>query len=233
MKAVEVILILVSLIISIFRVNSKINILCENVNAFFYQGKNALNLQVEIVLGIISIIILSSLIVLNRIITILFLLNPSLACCFSKVDSVFTFDFFVQYNLVYFDFVRASNSQKSCVWYYSMAKLYQTLVWKSLMGILFNFVLSNTLHTRNTHVLQLSADHQGDCFASCENIISTFIHFRSSQTVLVTFPYLPWYWPWVHVNDNVQPEGVKLSPLCPEKIGFLLLVPGITDSKWD
>ena len=32
---------------------------------------------------------------------------------------------------------------------------------------------------------------------------------------------------------NVQPEGVKLSLLCPEKIGFLLLVPGITDSKWD
>ena len=107
-----------------------------------------------------------------------------------------------------------------------MAKLYQTLLWKSLMGILFNFVLSNTLHTRNTHVLQLSADHQGDCFTSCKNtIISTFIHFRSSQTVLVTFPYLPWYWPWVHVNDNVQPEGVKLSPLCPGKIGFLLLVP--------
>ena len=119
----------------------------------------------------------------------------SLACCFSKVDSVFTFDFFVQYNLVYFDFVRAPNSQKSCVWYCSMAKLYQTLLWKSLMGILFNFVLSNTLHTRNTHVLQLSADHQGDCFTSCKNIISTFILFRSSQTVLVTFPYLPWYWP--------------------------------------
>ena len=151
-----------------------------------------------------------------------------------------------------------------------MAKLYQTLVWKSLMGILFNFVLSNTLHTRNTHVLQLSADHQGDCFTSCKNTIistfsfisglpgqslllsltshgidpeymsmimcnihSTFIHFMSSRTVLVTFPCLPWYWPWVHVNDNVQPEWVKLSPLCPEKIGFLLLVPGITDSKWD
>ena len=133
--------------------------------------------------------------------------------------------------MVYFDFVRASNCQKSCVWYCSMAKRYQTLVWKSLMGILFNFVLSNTLHTRNTHVLQLSADHQGDCFTSCENIISTFIHFRSSQTVLVTFPYLPWYcvtfpylpwyWPWVHVNDNVQPKGVRLSPLCLNKRLFV------------
>ena len=46
------------------------------------------------------------------------------------------------------------------IYYRSMGKLYQTLVRKSLMGILFNFVLSNTLHTRNTHVLQLSADHQ-------------------------------------------------------------------------
>ena len=40
------------------------------------------------------------------------------------------------------------------IYYHSMGKLYQTLVRKSLMGILFNFVLSNTLHTRNTHVLQ-------------------------------------------------------------------------------
>ena len=70
------------------------------------------------------------------------------------------------------------------IYYRSMGKLYQTLVRKSLMGILFNFVLSNTLHTKNTRVLQLSADHQGDCFTSCENIISTFILFRSSQTVL-------------------------------------------------
>ena len=46
------------------------------------------------------------------------------------------------------------------IYYHSMGKMYQTLVRKSLMGILFNFVLSNTLHTRNTHVLQLSADHQ-------------------------------------------------------------------------
>ena len=38
-KAVKVILILVSFIISTFGVNSKINILRENVNAFVYQGK--------------------------------------------------------------------------------------------------------------------------------------------------------------------------------------------------
>ena len=58
-------LILVSFIIAIFGVNSKINVLCENVSAFVYQAKKILNLQVEIILGIISIIILSSLIVLN------------------------------------------------------------------------------------------------------------------------------------------------------------------------
>ena len=106
MRAVKGILILVSFIISIFGVNSQIDILWENVNAFVYQGKNALNLQVEIIWEIISIIILSSLIFLNRSIIILFLLNLALV----GFDSVFTFDFFVQYNLVYFDFVRASNS---------------------------------------------------------------------------------------------------------------------------
>ena len=106
MRAVKGILILVSFIISIFGVNSQINILWENVNAFVYQGKNAVNLQVEIIWGIISIIILSSLIFLNRSIIILFLLNLALV----RFDSVFTFDFFVQYNLVYFDFVWASNS---------------------------------------------------------------------------------------------------------------------------
>ena len=59
-KAVKAILILVSFIISIFGVNSKINILRENVNGFVYR-KNVLKLQVEIILGIISIIILSCL----------------------------------------------------------------------------------------------------------------------------------------------------------------------------
>ena len=101
------------------------------------------------------------------------------------------------------------------------------------MGILFNFVLSNTLYTRNTHLLQLSVDHQGDCFTSCENIISTLIHFRSSQTVLLLSLTSHGIFTLSTFNDNVQPEGVKLSPLCPEKIGFLLLVPGITDSKWN
>ena len=73
------------------------------------------------------------------------------------------------------------------IYYRSMGKLYQTLVRKSLMGILFNFVLSNTLHTRNTHVLQLSANHQGDCsFTSCENIIQhSFISGLPRQSLLL------------------------------------------------
>ena len=102
----QVDLILVSFIISIFGVNSiKINILCENVSAFFYmyQAKKFLNLQVEIILGIISIIILSSLIVLNRSIIIFSESSThqiSLACCFPKVDSVITFDFF--FNIIWF-----------------------------------------------------------------------------------------------------------------------------------
>ena len=157
----------------------------------------------------------------------------SLACCFSKVTQfshlIFLFNI-IWFILISFGYQTFKKAVFDIVQWPNCIK---HLVWKSLIGILFNFVLSNTLHTRNTRVLQLSADHQGDCFTSCKNIISTFILFRSSQTVLVTFPYLPWYWSWVHVNDNVQPEGVKLSPLCPEKIGFLLVVPGITDSKWD
>ena len=65
--------------------------------------KNFLNLQVEFILGIISIIILSSLIDLNCSIII-----PSesstrqiaLACSFPKVDSVFMFDFL--FNIIWF-----------------------------------------------------------------------------------------------------------------------------------
>ena len=94
---------LVSFIIAIFGVNSKINVLCENVSAFVYQAKRFLNLQVEIILGIISIIILSSLIVLNRSIIIISESSThriSLACCFPKVDSVITFDFF--FNIIWF-----------------------------------------------------------------------------------------------------------------------------------
>ena len=53
----QVDLILVSFIIPLFGVNSiKMNILCENVSAIFYmyyQAKKLLNLQVEIILGII------------------------------------------------------------------------------------------------------------------------------------------------------------------------------------
>ena len=48
--------------------NCKINILCENVNAFVYLGKNALNLQVEIILVIISVITLHYIIGLNNIV---------------------------------------------------------------------------------------------------------------------------------------------------------------------
>ena len=132
----QVDLILVSFSISIFGVNSiKINILCENVGAFFYmyQAKKFFNLQVEIILGIISIIILSSLIVLNRSIIIFSESSThqiSLACCFPKVDSVITFDFFFQYNLVYFDFVRTSNSPKSCVWYHCIKLLFERVWWE-------------------------------------------------------------------------------------------------------
>ena len=100
------------------------------------------------------------------------------------------------------------------IYYRSMGKLYQTLVRKSLMGILFNFVLSNTLHTRNTHVLQLSADHQGDCFTSCKNIISTFILFRSSQTILLLFL----------TSHGIDPEYMSMIMCNLRGLNFLLCV---------
>ena len=99
-------LILVSFIIAIFGVNSKINVLCENVS--------------EIILGIISIIILSSLIVLN-----------------------YHVWFFFQYDLVYFDFVWTSNSPKSCVWYHCIKLLFKR-VWWELCLILFPVILNST-----------------------------------------------------------------------------------------
>ena len=101
-------------------------------------------MQVEIILGIISIIILSSLIVLNRSIIIISESSThriSLACCFPKVDSVITLDFFFQYNLVYFDFVRTSNSPKSCVWYHCIKLLFERVWWEFCL-ILFSVILS-------------------------------------------------------------------------------------------
>ena len=145
-KAVKAILILISSIIFTFGVNSKINILCGNVNAFVYQGKICFNLQVEIILRIILIIIFCSSIILNSSVIIpseSSTRQASLTCCFPKVDSVFMVDFF-QYNLVYFHFVRVSaNSQKSCVWYSSMAKLlfWFEWVWWEFCLILFWVIL--------------------------------------------------------------------------------------------
>ena len=71
----------------------------------------------------------------------------SLPCCFPKVDSVFMVDFI--FNIIWFIFIPLGHQQtlKKAVYdnYCSMAKLFNTLVRMSLMGILFNFVLSNTL----------------------------------------------------------------------------------------
>ena len=196
-KAVKAILILIYFIISNFGVNSKIIILCGNVNAFVYQGEKK-QLQVEIILGIISIIFLCSLIVLNRSLIIPSESSPprvSLACCFPKVDLVFTVDFFFQCNLVYFHFVRASvNSQKSCVCYCSMAKplLWFEWVWWEFCVFLF-WVINckpgiymywyNLLSTKMTalQVVRTSFQHSFQVFPD-----------------LVTFSYLPWYWPYIH-----------------------------------
>ena len=65
--------------------------------------------------------------------------------CFSKGDSVFTFhSFFFQYNLVCFDFVQASSSEKLCL------VLFDSLYSETFDG---NFVLCNTLYTGGREVV--------------------------------------------------------------------------------
>ena len=198
------------------------------------KQKKFLNLQVEIILGIISIIILSSLIVLNRSIIIFSESSThqiSLACCFPKVDSVITFDFF--FNIIWFILISFGHQTlKKAVFDITVSiKLLFERVWWEFCLILCSVILSTPgIHMYYNYLLTTKVTALRVVRTSFQ---LSFIHFRSSQTVLITFPYLPWYWPWVHVNDNVQPEGVKLSPLCPGKIGFSLLVPGITDSKWN
>ena len=87
---------------------------------------------------------------------------------FSRVTQFLHLIFF-QYNLVCFDFVQASSPKKLCL------ILFDRFYSEKFGG---NFVLCNTLYTGGRGVvinctwLQFPAAHQGDCFTSCENIIS-------------------------------------------------------------
>ena len=112
----QVDLILVSFIISLFGVNSiKINILCENVSAFFYmyQAKKVVKSASWNHLGNLLL---------------------------SQSWLSFHIWFFFQYNLVYFDFVRTSNSPKSCVWYHCIKFLFERVWWEFCL-ILFSVIL--------------------------------------------------------------------------------------------
>ena len=113
----QVDLIPVSFIISLFGDNSiKINILCENVSAFFYmyQAKKVVESASWNHLGNLLL-----------------------------YESWLSFHiwFFFQYNLVYFDFVRTSNSPKSCVWYHCIKFLFERVWWEFCL-ILFSVILS-------------------------------------------------------------------------------------------
>ena len=140
-----------------------------SIHLFSLPRKRSLNLQVEIILGIISIITLRSLIGLS---CSIFFMNPALVrfpwlVAFLKLTQ-FSHLIFFQYNLVCFDFVQASNSQKSwfdIVWWPNW------LVRRSLMGILCHVIHCTPEVYIYCH--NLSAAHQGDCFTSCENVISS------------------------------------------------------------
>ena len=98
------------------------------------------------------------------------------------------------------------------IYYRLMGKLYQTLVRKSLMGILFNFVLSNTLHTRNTHVLHLSADHQVTALQVVRTSFQhSFISGLPRQSLLLSF-----------TSHGIDPEYMSMIMCNLRGLNFLL-----------
>ena len=145
--------VLLLLLFPFSELNSKINILCENVNTlilFCLPRKKSLNLQVEIILEIISIIItLHSWIGFN---CSIFFLNPAHV----RFPWLVAFLKLTQFsNLIFFPI------QFGLFWFCSGIKLSKKLVWYCLMAKLFcseefdgNFVLCNTLYTRSIHLLQ-------------------------------------------------------------------------------
>ena len=163
-----------------------------SIHLFCLPRKKSLNLQVEIILGIISIITRSSLLNWPQ---LQHILNPALVRFPWLVElTQFSHLIFFQYNLVCFDFVQASNSQKS---QFDIVLWPNCFVRGSLIGILF-CVIHCTAEVY-IYCSKLSAAHQGDLFTSCENIISC------SQTLLLSSAF-PCIDP-VRVDDNVQPEG--------------------------
>ena len=163
-----------------------------SIHLFCLPRKKSLNLQVEIILGIISIITRSSLLNWPQ---LQHILNPALVRFPWLVElTQFSHLIFFQYNLVCFNFVLAKNSKKN---WFDIVLWPNCFVRGSLMGILFCVIHC----TPQVYIYcnKLSVAHQGDRFTSCENIISC------TQTLLLS-PASPGIDP-VRVDDNVQPEG--------------------------
>ena len=143
-----------------------------SVHLFCLPRKKSLNLQVEIILGIISVITLHSLIGLNNIVAY----SESSTCQISLacwVDSVFTFDFFS--NIIWFvSILFRHQTPKKLVWYCFMAKVFCS----------GEFDIIHCTPEVYIYCSKLSAAYQGDLFTSCENIISC------SQTLLLPLPPL-------------------------------------------
>ena len=121
---------------------------------------------------------------------------------------------FFQYNLVCFDFVQASSSKKLCL------ILFDSLYSETFDG---NFVLCNTLYT----------GERGVVIYDCNSLLPTRV--IALQVVRTSFlGPTPSYFPLPLLVSTLfmllimcHLQEVKLSLLCPEKIGFLLLVSGI------
>ena len=136
--------------------------------------------------------------------------------CFPKGDSVFTSDFFFQYNFVCVDFVQASNSKKLCL-----------ISFDSICSEKFdgNFVLCNTLYTG------VGGGGEGGGYKLYMTAIPCCQlgwllyklwehHFLVPDLQCSYFPLPPLVLTLFMQMIVCNLQKVKLSLLCPGKIGF-------------
>ena len=163
-----------------------------SIHLFCLPREKSLNLQVEIILGIILIITPYSLINYWPHCSIFWIQHSS---DFPALLSWLSFHIWFFSNIVWF--VSILFRHQTLKNWFDIVWWLNCFVWGSLMRILFCVIRC----TPEVYVYcnKLSVAHQGDRFTSCENIISC------TQTLLLS-PAFPGIDP-VRVDDNVEPGG--------------------------